>query len=717
MLGRLLNELRRRKVLAVLAAYAVGAYAIVSAASLIVPALALPDWITSLLLVSAIAMAPIVLYLSWYFEFTPRGLVRVSGESSTARPRPLTWVNWLSLAVITAGAVGFGFLVFDEVRARKAGGKVEIAAPEEKSLAVMVFRDLSPDQDLGYLAEGLAEELSSALGKTPGLQVTAVGSTRRFAERSDSPAAIGTELGVSTLLEGSVRLEGSRLLVTANLVDAASGKTRWSERFARPFDEIFKVQQEIVQSILNRIMDDYVVQDGARIVGQETSTDAYVMYLQGRQQFRLRTAEAIKQARKYFEQAVGLDTEYAPAYVGIADSVRFLAKGLENYGDIDPAIAARVAKENIDKALLRDPELPEAYASLGNVALLEGRNDDALAAFDKAIQLNPNYADAHLWRFLVLRNMARNADALASLETAKALDPLSRVILKNWAIEKARSKDPAAALAVFDKLIKLDRDSPVGYKGAAQVAYSSGDLVRSAEYYHEVLKRSPDTEQFRLGLGDVFMIAGLPEAAAKLLDEDVYKVNLVIAGGDYPRALEMIRFAHAAQPDDPLLTFEHAWYEMLWGEREKGRELLRSVDKTILSTGWFDQNFCSPHIEMAYAFPAGADRERWLATCRKYVTEQAASGYSNAELSYMTARVAALDGDRAVAAKALVEAVEAGWRQPWTRYDPLLADIMGEPAAKQALQKLSQSLDSQRTALDKLARRWGYIDAASTATP
>ena len=369
-------------------------------------------------------------------------------------------------------------------------------------------------------------------------------------------------------------------------------------------------------------MDDYVAPEGARLVGQATTSDAYVMYLQGRQQFRLRTPQSIKQARKYFEQAIGLDTEYAPAYVGVADSVRLLAKGVENYGDIEPAIAARVAKESIDKALLRDPELPEAYAALGNVALLEGRNEDALAAFDKAIQLNPSYADAHMWRFLVLRNMARNTDALASLETAKTLDPLSPVILKNWAIEKSRSKDVAAALAVFDKLIELDPESPVGYKGAAQVAYSSGDLVRSAEYYHEVLKRSPDTEQYRLGLGDVFMIAGMPDAAAKLLDEDVYKVNLAIAGGDYQRALEMIRFAHASQPDDPLLTFEHAWYEMLWGEREKGRELLRSVDATILSTGWFDQNYCSPHIEMAYAFPAGADRERWLKTCRTYVAEQ-----------------------------------------------------------------------------------------------
>ncbi len=452
----------------------------------------------------------------------------------------------------------------------------------------MTFRDLSPEKNLGYLAEGLAEELAAELGKTIGLQVTAVSSTRRFAGTSESPANIGTELGVSTLLEGSVRLDGSRMVITANLIDAATGKTRWSEKFGRPLEDIFKVQQEISQAILNRVLDDYVAPEGTKSASHATSTDAYVMYLQGRQEFRNRTPESIKKARKLFEQAAGLDPEYAPAYVGIADSVRLLAKGQELYGDLDPSIASEVAKSNVDKALLRDPELPEAYAALGNVSAMRGKNDEALAAYDKAIALNPSYADAHLWRFQVLRNMARSVDALASLETAKKLDPLSPVILKNWAVEKARRKDVATALQVYDKLIEMYPDSPVGYRGAAQTAYTSGDLVRAAEYHHEALKRSPDTEQYRVGLGDVFLMAGLPQAAAKLLDKEQYKVNLVISAGNYPRALEIIRYAHAASPDDALLTWESGWYEMLSvtvrvGASSCGRSTRRSVRRAGLT--------------------------------------------------------------------------------------------------------------------------------------
>jgi len=710
MLGRLLHELRRRNVLSVMAAYTIGAIALVSAADVIVPALAMPDWVVTLLLIVLLALAPIVAYLSWFFELTADGVTRVRGGAEGEKPRPFSALNWASLAMIVVGASVLGYFVFDEVRDRQArlaqGGAV--GDVEGQSLAVMVFNDLSPEKGLDYLTEGLAEELSSALGKIGGVQVIAVSSTRRFAERTDAPDVIGSELGAATLLAGSIRLDGSRLLITANLIDAASGKTRWSERFARPLDEIFQVQQEIAQAILNRIVDDYAQPQGTRLTGQATSTDAYVMYLQGRREFRNRTPDSIRKARKLFEQSVGFDPEYAPGYVGISDTVRLLTKGVENYGDLDPAIAAEVAKQNVDKALLRDPQLPEAYAALGNVAVMGGRNDEALAAYDKAIQLNPNYADAHLWRFQVLRNLARNVDALASLETAKKLDPLSPVILKNWAIEKARRKDVAAALQVFDKLIALDPQSPVGYRGAAQVAYSSGQLVRSADYYHEVLKRSPQTEQYRVALGDVFMLVGLPAAAEKLLNEDTYRVNLVIAAGDYPRALEMIRFAHAAQPDDPLLTFEHAWYELLWGEGEKGRELLRSLDQKILATGWFDRNFCSPHIEMAYAFD-GADRKRWLDTCKKYVAEQIASGYSNAELSYMAARVAALEGKPIAAQKAFVEAVQSGWRQPWTANDPLIATIVKAPAVRKALETLTRDLGEQRVQLEERARRWSYL--------
>lgn len=711
MFARFLSELRRRKVISVMVGYSVGAYMVLGAAQAIAPALTLPEWTPSLVLVAAIALAPVVAYLAWFFEFTPRGLKRVPRHAAETRPRPLSALHWLGLLVIAAAAIGSGVLGFAEIRHRQArvASGAGLETPEDKSLAVMVFNDLSPDKDLGYLAEGLAEELSSALGRTPGLQVAAVSSTQRFRDRTDPPAAIGKELGVATLLQGSVRLDGSRMVITANLVDAPTGKTRWSQTYKRPLDDIFKVQEEIAQSILNRIMDNYVAPEGTTITGHATSTDAYVMYLRGREAFRKRTPESIKEARKYFEQAAGLDPEYAPAYVGIADTVRWLARGVESYGDLDPAIAAELARRNVDKALLRDPKLPEAYAALGNVQAMGGRNDEALAAYDKAVALNPNYADAFLWRFLVLRNMARNADALASLETAKKLDPLSPVILKNWAIEKARRKEVPAALAVFDKLIELDPQSPVGYRGAAEVAYASGDFVRSAGYYREVLKRSPDTQQFREALGDIFLNLGLPDAAARLLDKDDYRVNLVIAAGDHAAALDMIHFDHAAKPDDALLSFETAWYEMLWGDREHGRALLRSLDATILQTGWFDRLYCSPHIEMAYAFPEGPDRRRWLETCKSYVREQMASGYSYPELSYMSARVAALEGNTAEARKAFVEAVATGWRQAWTAYDPLLAGIMREPAVKQALQTLTGDLARQKSLVAEKARLWGYL--------
>ncbi|MCC5867296.1 MAG: tetratricopeptide repeat protein [Gammaproteobacteria bacterium] len=716
-LSRFLGELRRRRVISVMAGYAVAVYGVVAAVDLFVPILALWEGLTTLVLVCAITFAPVLAYLSWFFRFSPDGLARIADNVTAGEedsPRPLSWVNWLGLLVIAGAATGAAVLLFEDVRSRRDDGQPPIvAAPQDRSLAVMVFRDLSPEQTLGYLGEGLAEELSAALGKQASLQVTAASSTRRFAERTDPPQVIGRELGVSSLLEGSVRLEGSRLLITANLIDAESGRTRWSERYARPLEDIFQIQEQIARSILNRLFDAYVAPEGERLTGQATSAEAYVMYLRGRQQFRERTPESIRQARRYFEQAVGLDPEYAPAYVGVADSVRLLARGVENYGDLDPVIAAQLAQSNVERALLRDPQLPQAYAALGQLAVMGGRNEDGLAAYDKAIALNPSLADAHHWRFLVLRNMARYADALESLETARQLDPLSPVILRNWAVEQSRMGNSELALQTFDKLIELDPASPVGYRAAAQVAYSSGDLLRSADYYHEVLRRSPDTEQYRVALADVFMVAGLADAAAALLDPEVYAVNLHIAAGEFSRALELIRFAHAADPEDALLTFEHAWYELLWGDQARGRELLRSIEDTILATGWFDRNYCSPQIEMAYAYPRGEDRERWLAPCRVYAGEQLASGYASSELSYLRARVAALDDDVDSARNAFVEAVALGWRQPWTARDPLLSTVFEQPEAARALTTIDEDLAAQRQGLAARARQWGYAGSVT----
>ncbi len=119
MLGRFLSELRRRNVISVMAAYAIGAFAIVSAADLIVPTLALPAWITTMLLVAAIVLAPVVAYLSWFFELSPKGFVRATDPTS-AKSRPLSTFNWISLVIIATGAVGFGYLIFDEVAARRA---------------------------------------------------------------------------------------------------------------------------------------------------------------------------------------------------------------------------------------------------------------------------------------------------------------------------------------------------------------------------------------------------------------------------------------------------------------------------------------------------------------------------------------------------------------------------------------------------------------------
>ena len=137
---------------------------------------------------------------------------------------------------------------------------------------------------------------------------------------------------------------------------------------------------------------------------------------------------------------------------------------------------------------------------------------------------------------------------------------------------------------------------------------------------------------------------------------------------------------------------------------------MREVAPTILETGWYDSELCSPHIELALAFDPGPEREAWLAHCRDYLGAQVAAGYDNTYLWYLSARVKALDGELEAAATDLQRAVAGGWRHPWTLHDPLLRPILGEPGVVEALASIKEDLARQRVELEVLAKRWGYME-------
>ncbi|HUR22156.1 MAG TPA: winged helix-turn-helix domain-containing protein [Vicinamibacterales bacterium] len=261
------------------------------------------------------------------------------------------------------------------------------------SIAVLPFADMSPSHDQEYLCEGLAEELINALTQIDGLRVAARTASFQFRGKGEDIRLVGEQLNVATLLEGSVRKAGERLRVTVQLIEVASGYQRWSHRFDGQFEDVFAVQDEIAESVAKSLRGDAVSPRETRAQHRaRTATAAYELYLRGRQHLpRIRHADLVL-AADMFRRAIELDPGYGPAYAGLATAHSTL---YEWFGANDADLAG--AERASERALELAPYLAEAHVARGCALSLMRRYEDAGREFEEAIRLNPNLFDAHYY--------------------------------------------------------------------------------------------------------------------------------------------------------------------------------------------------------------------------------------------------------------------------------------------------------------------------------
>ena len=271
-----------------------------------------------------------------------------------------------------------------------------LAAPAEaavegaKSIAVLPFANFSPSRDDAYLGDGITEEILTALAKLPGLRVASRTSAFQYKDRSEDVRVIGERLGVASVLEGSVRREGTRLRVTAQLINVADGYHLWSERYDREMEDVFAIEDEIAASIA-RTLQVILGDRERRALGRVPTADvrAYEYYLRGRQFFGQTRRKSLEYAIAMFERAIGVDPSYALAWAGLADC----ASALAMYYPPGEAELAR-AEEASSRALDLAPELSEPHAARGFALWLLKRTDEAVAEFETAIRLDPKQFEA-----------------------------------------------------------------------------------------------------------------------------------------------------------------------------------------------------------------------------------------------------------------------------------------------------------------------------------
>jgi len=328
-----------------------------------------------------------------------------------------------------------------------------VAVPEQKSVAVLAFANLSEDKSHEYFSDGISEELLNVLAKIPGLKVSGRTSAFSFKGRSVSAAEIARQLGVTYIIDGSVRRVGDQVRITAQLIKAADEAQVWTETFERDARDIFAVQDEVAARIATKLQLKFVAGPVATAVNPE----AFELYLQGRQQWNIRTAPALAQAEEFFNRALALDPKLIRAHAGLADVALLrgqLGKRIDFYPDREaPALAAIVAR--IEQALALDPNLAETHTSLGGARLFGWDFAGAERELRQAIGLNPNYGTAHQWLGRVLIACGRMDEGLAELKLAASIDPLSSRIVDNYARTLMLAGRLTEALTAIDRSLAV----------------------------------------------------------------------------------------------------------------------------------------------------------------------------------------------------------------------------------------------------------------------
>ncbi len=497
-MGNLFQELKRRNVFRVGAAYVVLAWLLLQVGAVLAPILGLPEVVLSFVIFALILGFPLALLFAWAWELTPDGLKRAAEVAQDASVAAKTGqkLNRLTTGVLVAAVV---LLLADRFflsgKSDDSGDGSDIALGDRSydSIAVLPFVNMSDDASQEFFSDGISEELLNLLAKTKGLRVAARTSSFAFKGKNEDIKGIGEQLDVDTVLEGSVRKAEKRLRITAQLIDVQSGYHLWSETYDRELTDVFAVQDEISASIVKALQVHFGEAGAPLEIAQSYKADveAYEHYLLGRRLIEKRTKEDIEAALERFTKSIEIDPGYAPPYSGKADAYMLLSDRRGAYGDIPEKYAQDLARPLIDKALALDPLLAEAHNSKAFLLHNSEKLDEALVSFDRAIELRPSYVIAHMWRSQLFDAMSREKEAKLALEEAYRIDPLSTVIVRNLIFKRMEFNDREGAERLLLKLEEIapERDDFIRSIRASMI-WSTRDLSEAWTNMQELLVTS-----------------------------------------------------------------------------------------------------------------------------------------------------------------------------------------------------------------------------------
>jgi TolB-like protein/Flp pilus assembly protein TadD len=722
---RFLRELRRRRVFRVAGLYVVGVWLLLQAANMLFPAWGIPDAAMRFLLWAGLLGFPLALVFGWVFDISTEGIRRtqpVGSQEELLRSLPLRRPDY---AILAAFLVVVGAIIFDTTgrvleTATTAGTREaeewrpSAAEIEPHSVAVLPFASLSTDPEQAFFADGISEEILNRLSAFRELKVIARTSSFVFKDSGYDIGRISSLLAVNYVLQGSVRRDGERLRIAAQLVDR-KGVQVWSSSFDRELGGIFVLQDEIAEAVATSIVPQIV--PPAAVAHHEPDLEAYQEYLIGRENVTRRTALFHQRDVKHFDRAIELDPQFAEPHAARAITVLITAEWAANQ-----EMEAERAARDIARALELNPGLAMAHAALG---LLEDRRRSSdLAAIEqalrRAIELDPNFVDAYNWLSTTLRTQGRFEEMRDLLRRAVQIDPLAPGINTQLAMRDAERGQLEAAERRLLRLLDIPQPSVDVYMTLvglyaqngrlAEAVSSAKRLVLSAvrqssrldfidylaiqyarlgmldevEYWFERQEVWPEMPTLALLRSQILGMHGhLPPATAladfeaalegaglqveSLADSILGSYGaLLVLNRDVERAVEILEPLVQAAPAAPFASARHslAWARLERGESAAALELLEPVE-----------NLC----------------QAWESDGRMHL------GYHLVGC----ALTALLAGQRELALERLTRAVDAGWcgyyevrTQPWWRA------LDAEPAFQALVARLQSAIEEQRALVE-----------------
>jgi len=480
-LKKFFAELKRRKVYTVAVTYAVVGWLLIQVVTQVFPPFEIPNWAERLVIVAIVLGFPVALVFAWIYDFTRHGIVRTEDAQPEAK-----------LDII------------------------EPANSTEKSIAVLPFSDLSPQRDHAYFGEGIAEELLGALAKVDGLRVAARRSSFWFKDRETELAEIAAKLNVDHVLEGSVRRDGNRVRVTAELIDACDGFTIWSETYEREMHGIFALQDEITRSIVDTLKLKLAISPPR----PSRSTAAYDAYLEGLFYSDKSTEPELRKSLEFFQRALEQDPKFSRAWTGIAKAWLWLADAF-----VPPLEAYPKVRDAAVHALQLNDQEAEAHVYLAETKrILDWDLDGAEAEFNRAVEIEPNSTPSNYFIAAFYAVRGDRDKALTYLQRTSKIDPAS-LWVNNFACELYRYFGLYdEAIAAGERALQLD--PTFAHYGEPALAA----LYREMRRFDEAIALYEKTREFngRPGFG-----LAITYARMNRREEALNTLNAAIAGWGY----------------------------------------------------------------------------------------------------------------------------------------------------------------------------------------